>query len=521
MFEQTYTPFQPVILSLLLAILPLAVLCIFLLSGWLKPPKAYVLTLLLTAILAAGVWKMPPSMIAGGILYGFLFALFPLFYMIWSSIFLFKVAEQCGYIQSIQSTLTTEEEGIEWKVLLVGFGLTAFIDSTAGFLAPIVIVTALLTQLGVPSVKSAIATLTSSAVPAVFGGVGVPILLLSQVTGQPLADVVLQNVLFDIIPAMIAPFITCIATCGWKSSVKLVSPILLGGASYAGVTLLSVFYISPSLGAIIGSVAYIAVILYLAKRKGVFVQTITIKAFMKSWWPFLLLTACVAVWNVPGIQSILKSLDRNWPIALLDKQVISHAPFGDGALSVVWKGQIVASSGTAIVLAAFITAVTSRMAIRTWFRLFVSSLYSMKIVALNLALITSVGFLLVYSGISGTLASPFQQLSSGYLLVAPLMGWLGTFLTGSNSASIALFGGLQSYAAQITHLPTSGIAASFAVAAVGGKMVSPQAVEAAVKASGLPAGSEAKLLRKIMGYSLLIPFLSFMVALVWKITAQF
>ena len=213
MFIQTYTPISPVGWSVLLGILPLIILCLLLITGWIKPAFTYGLVLLMTAGSAGTVWKMPVSMITSTVFYGILFALFPLFYMIWSSIFLFQVADKCGYIDSIKATLKMEEKGIEWKVLLVGFGLTAFIDSTAGFLAPVAIVTALLVQLGVEPKKSAIATLSSSAIPAVFGGVGIPVLLLSKVTEQPLGETIGQMVFFDVIPALAAPLITCLATC--------------------------------------------------------------------------------------------------------------------------------------------------------------------------------------------------------------------------------------------------------------------------------------------------------------------
>ncbi|GIM45413.1 L-lactate permease [Collibacillus ludicampi] len=520
MFLQTYVPLSPVVWSVLLAVLPLVLLCLLLATAWMKPPGVYGVTLLLTIALAGGVWNMPMGMITSTVLYGVLFALFPLFYMIWSSLLLFRVAEKCRYIDSIQNTLKSAENGIEWKVLLVGFGLTAFIDSTAGFLAPITIVTALLSQLGVDREKSAVATLTSCAIPAVYGAVGVPILLLSQVTGHPLTEILRQSACYDFVPAMAAPFLTCLATCGWKSAKQFLSPCLIGGFCYAAATLISVLYISPFLGGMIGAGVYIAVIVLLAKNRRIFTEKWLAKQFLKSWWPFVLLTLCVMIWNLPIVQTALLRIGRDWPIPMLDKLVITQAPFGHGALSAVWKGQVAASAGTAMIAASLLTALTSGMGWRAWFQIFISSLYSMRWVAFNLSMICSVGFLLVYSGIAGTLAYPFQHMAAGYLLIAPLMGWLGTFLTGSNAASIALFGGLQTFAAQMVRLPPSGIAACFAVAAVGGKMIAPQALEVAVQSAGLSSGSESKLLKRLAGFSLFVPLLSSVVASVWKLAGM-
>jgi lactate permease len=517
MFIQTYTPISPVGWSVLLGILPLIILCLLLITGWIKPAFTYGLVLLLTAGLAGTVWKMPVSMITSTVFYGILFALFPLFYMIWSSIFLFQVADKCGYIDSIKATLKMEEKGIEWKVLLVGFGLTAFIDSTAGFLAPVAIVTALLVQLGVEPKKSAIATLSSSAIPAVFGGVGIPVLLLSKVTEQPLGETIGQMVFFDVIPALAAPLITCLATCGLRSTRKFYIPIILGGCSYAAATLLSVLYISPYLGAIVGAGVYIVVMFFLAKKERIFTEKWSARRLLKSWWPFVLLTVCVSVWNIPALQSVLGIAGNSWPIPFLDQRIITQPPFGHGRLSVSWKNNILASPGTAIILASLLTALTSGIGLRKWMGMLFTSLRSVGMVAFNLSMITSVGFLLVYSGISGTLAYPFRDLAAGYMVIGPLMGWLGTFLTGSNAASIALFGGLQSYAAQITHLHTVEIAACFAVAAVGGKMIAPQALEVAVKSAGLAAGSESKLLRKLFAFSLLVPIASIGVMVIWKL----
>jgi L-lactate permease len=518
MFTQTYTPITPIGWSVLLGVLPLFILCLLLVTGWIKPAFTYGLVLILTAGLSGAVWKMPISIIGCTIFYGILFALFPLFYMIWSSIFLFKVAEKCGYIDSIKDTLKLEEQGIEWKVLLIGFGLTAFIDSTAGFLAPVAIVTALLVQVGVEPKKSAIATLTSSAIPAVFGAVGIPVLLLAKVTQQPLPQTITQMVIFDFIPAIAAPFITCLATCGLQSVRRFYKEIIIGGCSYAAATLLSILYISPYLGAIIGAITYIVVIFLLSKKQGIYTGERSVKDWVRSWWPFVLLTVCVSVWNIPALQTALGRAGTNWPIPFLDHRIITEPPFGHGSISVTWKSTILASPGTAIILASLLTALTSGIGLRAWFRLLFSSLRSVGMVAFNLSMISSVGFLLVYSGISGTLSYPFRNLADGYMVVAPLMGWLGTFLTGSNAASIALFGGLQSYAAQITHLPVVGIAAGFAVAAVGGKMLAPQALEVAVKSSGLASGSESILLRKIFAFSFLIPLVAMGVMVIWKLS---
>lgn len=429
---------------------------------------------------------------------------------------MFRVAEKCGYIDKIKGTLHTEEKGIEWKILLVGFGLTAFMDSTAGFLAPVVIVTALLVQLGVEPMKSAIAALSSSAIPAVFGAVGVPVILLSNVTTQPLDETIRQVALFDLLPALVAPLITFIVTCGFRSTWKFIKLILIGGITYAAATLLSVIYISPYLGAIVGASIYIVVIYLLGKRKGVFTEKFSGMDWLKSWWPFVLLTIFVSIWNIPAIQNVLGMVGKGWSIPLLDEKIITQDPFGDGAISVSWKNSILASPGTAILLASLVTALTSGMGFRSWIGMLFSSLRSVGNVAFNLSMITSVGFLMVFSGISGTLAYPFREIAGGYMVIAPLMGWLGTFLTGSNTASIALFGGMQSYAAQITGLPAVGIAACFAVAAVGGKMIAPQALEAAVRVSGMDPGSEAKLLRKLIGFSLLVPLLSIGMMFIWK-----
>jgi lactate permease len=520
MFLQTYTPVPSIIGSFLLAALPLAVLFLFLATGWLRPYATYVMTWVLTAVLANQLWHMPFGMIASTLLYGVLFALFPLFYMIWSSLFLFRIAERCGSIVSIQNALKTVEGGMEWKILLIGFGLTAFIDSTAGFLAPIVIGTALLTQLGVDKERSAVAALTSCAVPAVFGAVGVPTLLLAQVSGHPLPEILRSCVYYDGLPAVLSPFLTCWAACGWTSVKRYWFPCLTGGMVYAVSTLLSVLYLSPSLGGIIGAACYLIVILMMAKRRGAFQETGSAASFFKLWWPFFLLTWGVMIWSLPGVQTVLHQMGADWSIPLLDRQIQTQSPFGTAVLPAIWKGRVVASAGTAILVASYLTAITSGMKGKEWVKMMFSSLSSMRLVAFNLCMICSVGFLLVYSGMAGTLAYPFRHAAASVLLIAPLMGWLGTFLTGSNAASIALFGGMQSFAAQMAHLPPAGIAACFAVAAVGGKMVAPQALEVAVQASHLEPGSEAKLFRKMIGISVSLPLMAALLAGLWKLVGM-
>ncbi|UOF92618.1 L-lactate permease [Fodinisporobacter ferrooxydans] len=512
MFIQTYSPISPIGWSFGLAILPLIVLCVLLIIGRTKPTATYLIILFITIFLASVVWKMPLHMVAGTVFYGILFGVFPLFYIIWSSVFLFRVAERCGYIEVIKNSLMTVGDRMEWKILLVGFGLTAFIDSTAGFLTPIAISAALLSQLGVGRERSAIAALTACAVPAVFGAVGIPVLLLAQVTGQSIEEILRQCVVSDFIPAFLAPLLTCWAACGWRSARAFLLPCLLGGFSYSLATLASVAYLSPYLGAAIGAVVFIVVILIMVRMQDRSNGTWTWSGMSKGWRPFVLLTVFVVVWNLPVVKQLLLHLGGQWGIPGLDRRVFSSHPFGEHAVRAIWNGQVVASAGTAIIVASLVTALSSGMTLREWGKSLVDTLFSMRVAAINLSVVCSVGFLLVYSGMAGTIAYPFQYFAESYLIIAPFMGWLGTFLTGSNSASIGLFGGLQTFAAQMTHVSPAAIAASFSVAAAGGKMVAPQALEVALQSTNLEAGKESVLLRKVLGFSLFIPIAAIGVA---------
>ena len=200
----------------------------------------------------------------------------------------------------------------------------------------------------------------------------------------------------------------------------------MGGCSYAAATLLSVLYISPYLGAIVGAGVYIVVMFFLQKGKDFYREMVSEKA-VKELVAFVLLTVCVSVWNIPALQSVLGIAGNSWPIPFLDQRIITQPPFGHGRLSVSWKNNILASPGTAIILASLLTALTSGIGLRKWMGMLFTSLRSVGMVAFNLSMITSVGFLLVYSGISGTLAYPFRDLAAGYMVIGALWAGLERF----------------------------------------------------------------------------------------------
>ncbi|MBX6396365.1 MAG: L-lactate permease, partial [Alicyclobacillaceae bacterium] len=316
MFTQIYTPVASEGWSVLLAVSPLLLLFVLILSRRVSSPVAFSITLVLTAAMAWILWRMPAGMVLATVLYGVLFALFPLFYVIWSALFLFRVAEDGGYIDRIQEGLQAVGDRMEWKILIVGFGLTAFIDSTAGFLAPVAIATALLSKLGVDREKSAVACLVSSAVPAVFGAAGVAVLLLSQVTGRPLAEVVRSCAGSMIVPAVLAPLLTCVATGGVRSALRFLGPCLAGGLAYTGATLLGALYISPYIAAILGALVFLGVALGMAKGFGGNAAW-SWRKFARGWEPFLIMTLCVAVWSLPWVRDLLIRIGDDWPVPAL------------------------------------------------------------------------------------------------------------------------------------------------------------------------------------------------------------
>jgi L-lactate transport len=501
-------------LSALVAAAPLLVL-FYLLGirrrpGWISALSA----LAVTWLVALGAVGMPFTQAAAATVYGALFGLFPISWIVFSSILLYRVAVETGKFEIIKDSLAVLSDDRRLQLLLIGFAFSAFIEGAAGFGSPVAISAAMLAGLGFPAYYAATLCLLGNTAPVAFGSIGIPIVTLAQLTGLPIdALSAMTGRLLAPIGVLIPLYIVVMAA-GVRQTVAVWPAVLVCGGVFAAVQLFVSNTVGPELADILGAMAAIAALVALTKvwhPAQVFrldgdtpVTPHTRHSAgtaLLAWTPYILLVIFVLAW---GYQPFKVWLDQ-WTLRLdvpglhnLVERVppVTAEPSPYAAVFVLnW----LSAAGTACLLA------TAGAAAALGFgRLYLATLHQLRLPIITISAVLAMAFLMNYAGLTSTLGLAFAATGVAFPFFSALLGWLGVVLTGSVTSSNALFGNLQVVTADA--LGTSPILTASANAAGGvmGKMISLTSIAVAVAATGLAAADEGRLFRAMLRHSLIL-----------------
>ncbi len=445
---------------------------------------------LLALVLAVTVWKLPgpAALTAAG--YGIATGIFPILYVIFGSLLLYHLTAVTGWADRLRDSLVSVARDRHLLLLLVGFGFAAFLDSTAGFLTPVTVATVLLTGLGVPAFEAAAYTLVAASLPPVFGAMGIPVLVAADVARVPLepfarAQAAVAAGAFAGFPAYLT-----LAFGGRAALRRLWPESLAAGLAYSAALWWTVTRVSLYPAALAGALAALLAIgsVQLLRRGGRRPGGLELWGAAAPWWPYWILMSAVTIWSVPVVSRSLGRFTFEVPLS--------------GLPGFTWRVDIVASPGTAILAASVGVAMASRAnraQIREAFRLTMAQVRHPMVTMLSMLALAQV------MGASGMTQSVGQSLAgsgAAFPFLGPFLSWLGAAIAGSNTASNALLGRLQTLtASQLGLDPITALSFAGAGAALG-KMASPQVVAAAAAAGGI-AGSEGGLLRVGIRHGLL------------------
>ena len=476
----------------ILAAIP--IMAVFLLMGaWRWPAhKAALAGLGLAILLALAVWRYPLGAALSAILYGLALGLFPIIYIIATSLFLYNLTAVSGWAEQLQASLSETMPNRYYLLLLIGFSFTAFLDSTAGFLTPVTVGTALLVGLGVPALEAAAYTLVSSSLPPIFGAMGIPVVVLSEVSEVPLLPLaqlqaIAAGLLFVFFPAWLT-----LAFGGRAALRALWLPALLAGAAHGLALWATATYISFYPAGVFGAAASLLVLLALSRRyrdpAGLAEQPARPHA-ARPWWPYILLMGIVSLWSVPLISSWLGEFTLFIPFPSL---------LPDTRLKLDW----LASPATAILVAALLVIFIGRL---TWTQAELAvrlTARQLRYPLVSMLAMLALAQVMSFSGMTSALGGAVASSGVIFPFVSPYLSWLGSAIAGSNTASNAILGRLQATTAAQLGLDVLQVTALAGVAAPLGKMVAPQVIAAAMGAGGLK-GEEGRLLRSGLYHSLL------------------
>lgn len=523
-WQQQYDPAGNLWLSSLVALAPIVVfffaLAVLRLKGWL----AGTITVAAALGVALLFYRMPAGQALAAAAYGFFYGLWPIAWIIVGAVFLYKVSVATGQFDVIRASVLSVTADQRLQMLLVGFSFGAFLEGAAGFGAPVAITAALLVGLGFRPLHAAGLCLIANTAPVAFGAMGIPIIVAGQVTG-------LDTMEISQMAGRQLPFMTMIVLFwivaimdGWRGVRETWPAVLVAGGSFALAQYLSSNFIGPELPDIIASLASLvclSVFLRFWQPRHVFrfdgeaprpatdAPKHSFAQVAKAWSPFLVLTATVTLWSLKPFKALfakggaLEDWVLSLPVPGLDNLVQKMPPIvaAPADYAAVYKLDVFPATGTAILVAALVSVALLKMKPAAALKTFGATLSELRTPIYSIGMVLAFAFIANYSGLSATLALALAHTGQAFTFFSPLLGWLGVFLTGSDTSSNALFASLQATTAQQIGVSDVLLVAANTTGGVTGKMISPQSIAIACAAVGL-AGREADLLRFTLKHSL-------------------
>ena len=528
-WQQLYDPAGNLWLSSLIALLPIAfffvALAVLRMKGWL----AGTITVVIALAVALLFYRMPLSQALAAAGYGFVYGLWPIAWIILGAVFLYKVSVKTGQFDIIRASILSVTEDQRLQMLMVGFAFGAFLEGAAGFGAPVAITAALLVGLGFKPLYAAGLCLIVNTAPVAFGAMGIPIIVAGQVTGLDAFEI-------GQMAGRQLPFLTVIVLFwimaimdGWRGIRETWPAVLVAGGSFAIAQYLTSNFIGPELPDITASLtSLVCLTLFLRKWTPVRIFRFDTESsaeaaaqaleaprystgqIVKAWSPFLILTAMVTIWSIKPFKALFATGGalEHWvlkiPVPALDQLVLKMPPIVPvpTGYEAVYTFDAVSATGTAIMLGAVIAIVLLKMRPAAALRTFAETANELKVPIYSIGMVLAFAFIANYSGLSATLALALAHTGKAFTFFSPFLGWLGVFLTGSDTSSNALFSALQATTAQQIGVSEVLLVAANTTGGVTGKMISPQSIAIACAAVGL-AGKESDLFRFTVKHSLI------------------
>jgi L-lactate transport len=524
MWEQNYIPVAGSLpASTLLAALPLVGL-LLLLGVFRKPSWVAALSGLgLAAAVALFAYDMPLSLVISSSVMGAAFGLFPIGWILFNAILLYQLTVRAGKFEVIKHSLGSLTQDRRLQALLIAFAFGAFLEGGAGFGSPVAVAAAMLVGLGFTPFYAAVLCLLANTAPVAFGSIGIPVITLAGITDLPL-DRLSAGVGRICAPVSVwIPAYLMLVMGGFRGLAGVWPAALICGVSFALAQFLVSNFLGPQLTDIIAALATIIGLVFLLKLwkpkeiqrevagdTGSKAQEETVhysgREIVSAWMPYLLLVAFVLAWGAPALKPYLDTVTTQvaWPG--LHGEVMRSSPLVEtpSPYPAMFSLNLLSASGTACLFACIAAAIFLRLSPGQFFSTAKDVLIQMAKPLTTISAVLGLSFLMNYSGATMTLGLAFAATGALFPFFSALLGWLGVFLTGSDTAANALFGNLQVVTANQLGLNPVLMAASNSSGGVMGKMISLQSIAVAVAAAGMSTSEESRLFRYTLKHSLFL-----------------
>jgi lactate permease len=471
------------------ALIPILWLIVSMGASLLKAHVATFSVLLITLALALAVWKMPAANAFSAAFEGVLLGLWPIMIVIISAIFTYNLGVHTKSMDLIKQMLSNISTDKRIQVLVLAWGFGGFLEAISGYGTSVAIPASILIILGFDPIFAAVLCLIANTVPTAFGAVGIPVTTLSMVTGLD-AGRLSWNVALQLSPFIVLmPFALVILTSRGLRGLKGVMGITLAsGISFVVPQLVASLYLTEQMPTLLGSLCSIVVTVLWArifhKDKCAAGIPVGFKKAVLAWMPYILIFVLIILTS-PLTPAVSRLLDQ------VKTGVTVYTGANPGHLSFKWLN----SPGTLILLSAIIGGLLQGARLREILQVFAATFRQMLKSTITVLSIVAASKVMTYSGMITVIANVLVKATGTYFpLVSPLIGMLGTFVTGSDTSANVLFGALQKEVATSIAADPYWLAASNTAGATAGKMISPQSIAVATSATGL-AGYEGKILK--------------------------
>jgi lactate permease len=557
-WTQVYDPLGHWWLSTLLAALPIVVLFGLLAGLKVKPHRCAIAGALTAVLVAVLVFKMPARLALMSFGYGVAFGILKIAWIVLAAVYLYDISVETGQFEIMKESVAGVTADRRLQVLLVAFCFGAFIEGAAGFGAPVAIAGAFMIGLGFKPFHAAALNLIANTAPVAWGAIGTPVHTLAAVTALPESD--LNAMIGRILPftALLVAFWLVRTLVGWKETFEVFPAILVVGLSFATTQFLWSNRVDSNLVDIMGGVvSIVATVAFLRfwKPKSIWrfdydkdttptpptaeitdqvggqwaadrfdgyvkARPYTPLEVLRAWMPFAILSIFVLLWGLPSIKLAMnRATTPAFRVALADGKVRPGPPGWDvpylhnavsRAAPVVTKPTAEAArydfnwlsaTGTGCFLAALLSGLLLGLTPVRLMKVFWRTLVRMRLAMVAISFMLGLGYVTRYSGLDAVLGLAFTRTGWFYPFFGTFLGWLGVALTGSDTASNALFGSLQRITSQQLGIDPVLMCAANSAGGVMGKMVDAQSITIATAATE-QVGNEGIIFRFVAGHSI-------------------
>jgi lactate permease len=525
MWQQVYDPFNNVWLSTFAAAIPVVVMLAALAFFHIKAHIAAVMGLVSALVVAIWGFTMPVNTAVASALYGAAYGLFPIGWIILNVIFLYQLTDRKGQFKILRESIAGISGDRRLQLLLIAFSFGAFFEGAGGFGTPVAVTGAMLIGLGFAPLAASGLSLIANTAPVAYGALGTPIIALAGVTGLDMLE--LSGMVGRQLPlfSLIVPFWLIWAFCGFRGMLAIWPAVLVAGAAFAIPQYLISNFHGPWLvdvGAAVSSMVCLTLFLKVWQPKEMWTSAsgtfeggdtsaskggghdYTRKEVIDAWTPWLILSVIVLLWGIPEWKKFLDSISivkiewANLHMLVQKMPPVAPAPKIEEA---IFKLNWLSATGTGIFIACIASAFMMGYKIREMLAVYWDTLKLLKYSLITIAAMLALGYSTRYSGVDSTLGLAFANTGMFYPFFGTLLGWLGVALTGSDTASNVLFGGLQKTSAEQLGLSPVLMAAANSSGGVMGKMVDAQSIVVASTATKW-YGHEGEILRYVFFHSI-------------------